>query len=187
MLEEKSEAVENTYEFELDTQADEELVLESGENDYIDEDGQKAHTENDGGQSNSAELLEEIEHLRSEINSLKNDISRREAEFERMNSECHEFSMLFPDVSLKNVSDSVWEQVKKGMPLSAAYAYEERKRNLEKMRSQSINARNSEKSTGRLVGDDNGGYFSPSEVKAMDRNQIKANYSKIIDSMSHWN
>ncbi len=187
MLEEISEIVENTAEVELDTNVYDELASESDENYHIDEDGQEADTQNAEGKSNSAELLEEIEHLRSEINALKEDISRREVEFERMNSECHEFSMLFPDVSLQNVSDSVWEQVKKGIPLSAAYAYDERKRNLERTRSQSINARNSEKSTGRLVGDDNGGYFSPSEVKAMDRNQIKANYSKIIDSMSHWN
>ena len=51
---------------------------------------------------------ERAERLAGELASLKESIENERAENRRMMGEYSEFSELFPDVSLKSVSESVW-------------------------------------------------------------------------------
>lgn len=50
-----------------------------------------------------------------------------------------------------------------------------------------INARNAEQSSGAVTNTSDSGYFSPSEVRKMSSDEVKKNYSMIIESMKKWN
>ena len=49
-----------------------------------------------------------------------------------------------------------------------------------------INEKNRERSFAVKKNFSSDSYFSPTEVKEMSPAEVKANYNKIIDSMSHW-
>jgi hypothetical protein len=42
-------------------------------------------------------------------------------------------------------------------------------------------------STGSLGKDTTESFFTPNEVRAMSRSEIRKNYSKILESMKKWN
>lgn len=50
-----------------------------------------------------------------------------------------------------------------------------------------INARNAEQSSGAVTNTTDSGYFSPTEVRKMSSDEVKKNYSMIIESMKKWN
>ena len=50
-----------------------------------------------------------------------------------------------------------------------------------------INARNAEQSAGAVTNTTDSGYFSPTEVRKMSPDEVKKNYSMIIESMKKWN
>ena len=52
---------------------------------------------------------------------------------------------------------------------------------------EAINARNAEQSSGAVTNTSDSGYFSPSEVRKMSSDEVKKNYSMIIESMKKWN
>ena len=133
---------------------------------------------------------DELEDLRKEIEDLRGELSRREALDEsnkRMLRECEEFKEYFPDAELSSVPDEVWERVKGGLPLSAAYALFARRIEMQKSRVEQINRKNREMSAGSVRNGGDEGYYSPAEVKAMTPDQVRANYTDIIESMRHWN
>ena len=103
-----------------------------------------------------------------------------------MMSEYSEFSQMFPDVSLESVNESVWDDVKKGIPLAAAYALYDKKNELASRAAATVNEKNSAVSTGAVSGAGCDEYYSPSEVRAMSRGEVRANFDKIMSSMKKW-
>lgn len=131
--------------------------------------------------------LEEIDRLQREIVSLREALAKKEAEETRALSELEEFGRLFPSVSVKNLPDEVLSSLGKGIPLAAAYALYEKKSEMARLSAEAINRANAKKSAGRAGTDTAGEYFSPDEVRAMSQKQVRANYTRIRESMKHWN
>lgn len=130
--------------------------------------------------------LTDVLVLRAEIDSLKRELEESRAFYARLDVECAEFSSLYPDVSITSLPDVVWQSVKKGVPLSAAYALEVRRAEVKAQKARTVNRENSEMSSGALGNDNRNDFFSPSQVRSMSASEVRANYSKIIESMSKW-
>lgn len=131
----------------------------------------------------------ELERMRAELEELRGELARRDALEEgnrRMMRECEEFGEYFPEVELSAVPDEVWESVKGGLPLAASYALYARREELQKLRADELNQRNRMMSAGSVSKGGEEKYYSPSEVKAMTREQVRSNYSEIVESMRHW-
>ena len=128
----------------------------------------------------------EIAYLKAELDTLKKELAESRAFYSRLEGECSEFSELYPDVRLSSLPDSIWQSVRSGVPLAAAYALEERRAAIKALHAQRINGENRNMSSGSLSPDSRNDYFSPSEVKAMSAAEVRANYTKIISSMSKW-
>lgn len=126
-----------------------------------------------------------MEALETELANLKAELARRNEESEKIERECSEFYELYPDVPLGSLPDGVWDAVKNGVPIAAAYALSERKRLLRQQKAEQSNRENQKRSTGSLSGTDNS-FFSPTEVRAMSPTEVRANYKKIMMSMQKW-
>ena len=129
---------------------------------------------------------EEVSLLKAEIERLRASISRQEEVQKRVMREMEEFSGLFPAVSIREVPESVWQDVGLGIPLSAAYALYERKNRMEKIRAEEVNRQNAERSAGRAGLHTGNEYYSPDEVRSMSSAEIRANLGKIRESMKKW-
>lgn len=169
---------------------------ESGENeatpDAVGEAEEEGSEKADGSDKKTAEaellgaLMDEIKALRTELDNVRAEAGERAAQYERMNAEYAEFSSLFPDVTLAAVPQSVWNEVGRGVPLAAAYALESRRAAIQRQNADAVNRKNSDASLGALESRADSGFYSPDEVRAMSRGEVRANYSKIIESMKHW-
>ena len=136
------------------------------------------------------EELDELSLLKSEIDSLRQELrarDEREQANSRMLNELTEFSEYFPDVDIHNIPNEVWEQVKNGTSIAAAFALNLRKMELEKKKVSDFNDKNRRMSAGSLLGGEGEKYYSPAEVKRMTPAQVKSHYDDIIESMRHWN
>ena len=125
--------------------------------------------------------------LRKELEALKIELEEKKKTFERMSREIGEFSEIFPERSVSSIPDSVWESVKAGIPLAAAYALYERKNAVRADTASRINERNGSVSTGSVGRAGTENFYTPDEVRAMSRSEVRKNYSKIIESMKKWN
>lgn len=130
--------------------------------------------------------VNELSMLKSEIERLRGQLEEQQKSFMRMSCEVAEFSELFPGQSLASLPGEVWEGVKRGIPLAAAYAYESVRRERMAALAAEVNAKNSECSTGPVDGRGNSDFFTPTEVRLMSANEVRNNYKKIIDSMKLW-
>ena len=135
----------------------------------------------------SEEEESETALLRRELDSLRRELEEKRNAFERMSRDIGEFSELFPEKNINSIPDSVWESVKSGIPLAAAYALYERKNTIRQDMARRANEENSVRATGSIGRDSTENFFTPDEVRAMSRAEIKSNYSKIIESMKKWN
>lgn len=133
------------------------------------------------------ESKEDLEALRAELLTLRNELAEKKATLERMSKEIGEFSEIFPEKSVNSIPDSVWESVKAGIPLAAAYALYERKNAVRSDTAAKINERNNSFSTGAVGRSSIENFYTPDEVRAMSRSEVRKNYSKIIESMKKWN
>lgn len=136
-----------------------------------------------------AEARECIDALRSEIERLQGEVARLEELKRAQNrilAEIGDFVALFPDTPIETIPDTVWESVKGGAPLAAAFALYEKRMVAEAKRIAEINAKNAKRSPGAAGKDTAGEYFSPEDVRRMSRAEVHANYSKIKDSMKKW-
>lgn len=136
------------------------------------------------------EPIDELALLKSELENLKQELrarDEREALQSRMIREIKEFQDYFPEVDIKGVSDEIWDQVKRGASLSAAFALDLRKAELERKKVSDFNEKNRRMSAGSLMNGDEEKYYSPSEVKKMTPAQVKLHYDDIVESMRHWN
>ena len=124
--------------------------------------------------------------LKNEIAELKAQLDDSRGVYDKLSADCSEFAELYPDVALSSIPDSVWSSVKNGIPLAAAYALAERRAALALEKADGINSKNKALSTGTMGRSKSEEYFSPAEVKAMSASEVRANYTKIINSMSKW-
>ena len=130
---------------------------------------------------------ETIEELKKQIADLKEMIRIRTEEQERLTREIGEFSELFPEKTLEDIPESIWQDVRRGIPLAAAYALLEKKKQLETEKAYNVNKRNARLSAGMVGVGTSSEYFTPDEVRAMSRSEVRENYAKIIESMKKWN
>ncbi|MBE6538493.1 MAG: hypothetical protein E7671_03405 [Ruminococcaceae bacterium] len=128
----------------------------------------------------------ELETLRRKNAELTSELEERKKLTQRLEGEIGEFSELFPDVSLSEVPSEVWDEVKRGIPLTASYSKHERKRILNEKKASEINNSARELSSGAL-GKSEEYYYTPDEVRKMSAAEVKKNYSHIISSMKRWN
>ena len=135
----------------------------------------------------SPDEKDELELLRTELGTLRQEIEEKKKVFERMSREIGEFSEIFPERSVSDIPDSVWESVKGGIPLAAAYALYERKNALRADTASRINERNGSTTTGPVGRASTENFYTPDEVRKMTRAEVKQNYSKILESMKKWN
>ncbi len=128
---------------------------------------------------------EEISALRADVARLQAELQAQRAAFDRMSRECAEFAQLYPGQSISSIPRQVWGSVGDGVPLAAAYAlYCVKKERREQLALQ-VNQHNRETSGGDVSGGSNR-FLSPGEVRKMSAEQVRENYSKIIDSMKLW-
>ena len=133
---------------------------------------------------------DELALLKKELEGLKNELAERdrlERMSERMNSELAEFRECFPNSTLEEIPDEIWEKVKRGASLPAEYSLYVIKAENERRRISSVNERNRKMSAGAIGFAEGEKYFSPEEVKKMSPAQVKKHYDDIIESMRHWN
>ena len=133
----------------------------------------------------SAESSPDVEVLRARILELEETIAQREALVDRMTRECEEFERYFPEASLRQVPLEVWSRVQAGIPLAAAYALYERGVRNQRLAAREQNARN-EAYLPSAPAPAESRYFSPAQVRAMSRREVRENYDRIFESMRHW-
>lgn len=127
----------------------------------------------------------ELERLRGELRQLREEMAAKQEFFARLEGECAEFCALYPEASISEVSDGVWQDVQRGLPLAAAYALAERRRIMTEKLAAQTNDENRRRSSGALEATDPD-YFSPAEVRAMSQAEVRTNYQKIMRSMQKW-
>ncbi len=164
---------ELNVEFSADVSADEAEILP--EDTVI--------TEETVFEENAEETVEESSHASSAENEARFEALLK---YEQTVKEYKEFSELFPEASIDSLPDSVTSDVRAGVPLAAAYALYRYRREANEAKAAAANEKNKERSFAVKSNDATDSYFSPAEVKEMSPSEVKANYSKIIDSMSHW-
>ncbi len=126
-----------------------------------------------------------IAFLQAELSRMQAALAEKDAFYTRVSQECSEFSALFPDTPLSDLPDCVWESVKNGVPIAAAYALERHRHAMAEARAEQALQRNRERSAG-AVGQPEDEYFSPAEVRAMSQAEVRRNYQKIMLSMQKW-
>lgn len=127
-----------------------------------------------------------LEQLRDELKHLREEIREREDFYGRVGREYEEFRTLYPGVSLSDLPDGVWKDVKCGIPIAAAYALAEQRRQRLAEQADAVNRTNAARSSGSLSGTDPE-IFTSAEVRAMSRDEVRRNYQKIMNSMKKWN
>ncbi len=160
----------------------------------IDEDAQKLEEQIELEEINNEkedpptpqEQIEILEATISELEAKLSSLEDKNAAQARVMEELGDFSALFPDVSIDSIPESIWDDVKNGASLPAAYALYEKRYANEQKRIAAINAQNASRSAGRIGSDTASEYFSPEDVRKMSRAEVHANYSKIKESMKKW-
>lgn len=133
---------------------------------------------------------EELERLKSQISSLREELTALEEmkkHSERVLSEVNEFTMLFPEKSIDALPEEVWDQVRCGNSLAASFALYEKKRAYNEEKAMGVNKKNANLSAGMAGMNTSSEYFTMEQVRAMSRAEVKQNYSKIRESMKRWN
>ncbi len=144
------------------------------------------HSDPDHSAPAQADPEEQLRQLRDELRQLRAELAQQDALLSRMGAECEEFYALYPQTPISSLPDNVWDDVKQGIPLAAAYALAERRRAYTQALADSTNKQNVKCSSGALSSTENE-YFSPAEVRAMTQAEVRANYQKIMRSMQKWN
>jgi hypothetical protein len=129
------------------------------------------------------ELHQELTNLRAELEAYKAAAAKQEA----VANQLEEFYELFPNISVKSIPDEVWNDVKNGNSLAAAYSIYEKRITDAANRIKLINAQNAEKSAGAAGKNSIQEFFSADDVRKMSPSEVRANYAKIRRSMEKWN
>ncbi|MBO7310737.1 MAG: hypothetical protein J6U86_05025 [Clostridia bacterium] len=125
----------------------------------------------------------EIARLNEEIRILNQRLTQKQERESLMGIQIEEFTRDFPEVDLKSIPEEVFDGMRSGNSLASSYA-------LYKIRADRIseqNQKNAYRSSGRIGKSAASEYFSADEVRKMSPSEVKANYTKIIESMKKWN
>ena len=137
--------------------------------------------------SSEVSEADELDALRTRVAELQKELEKSQQETSKTVNQIKELYSLFPDANVNALPDTVWQSVSEGNSLAAAYALQlcREKQKADEIRS--VNKKNAALSAG-LAGDAaRGEYFTPSEVRAMSQSEVRANYTKILESMKRWN
>lgn len=129
----------------------------------------------------------EISALREKIRELNERLEAQAAESQKISEQLGEFYDVFPNADVRSLPESVWESVRAGNSLAASYALYRQRVYQRTEAAKAVNERNVGNSSGLVGMGAEKEYFSPDEVRSMSRGEVKANYSKIIESMKKWN
>ena len=135
------------------------------------------------------ETIETVESLKQTVKELQDELSAYKTAAlrqEAITKQINEFSELFPTISLGSIPDEVWENVRQGNSLAAAYSVYERRIYEAKRRIDEINVQNAKSSAGAVGKDANQEFFSADDVRKMSPSEVRANYAKIRRSMEKW-
>ena len=138
--------------------------------------------------SDSTPQKGELDELRSELMQLRQELNQshaRLAQMEHIERQYAEFCELYPNVSIASLSEEVWKSVGDGTPLAAAFALAEHRKSISLKMATDSNADNRARSAGAVKNAESV-EFSPSEVRAMSSQEVRANLSKIMRSMQKW-
>ena len=182
----ENDIAENTVETPLeDTPCEEKSFTKESSTEVPNENDIPLPSEMEEAPANERELT--AEEMLKELKALREELLEKRKVFEKMSRDISEFEEIYPDKKVNEIPDSVWESVKSGIPLAAAYALYERKNAFRADVAKSINVANSSLSTGSIGREVTENFYTPDEVRAMSRAEVKRNYSKIIESMKKWN
>ena len=134
--------------------------------------------------------LPSVEELNARIASLTKELEAyKSAEAERAHiaKQLDEFSELFPEISVRSIPDEVWDSVKEGNSLAAAYSVYERRITEAARRIELINAQNAKQAAGAAGKNVTPEFFSADDVRKMSPSEVRVNYAKIRRSMEKWN
>lgn len=120
--------------------------------------------------------------LRAEADALRAELA---AERE-MAAQMREFCTLYPETPAETIPDSVWDRVRAGVPLAAAYALHERRAACERQAAAAAQAEARVRSGGAVGGGSGETFFTPAEVRAMSADEVRSNYHGILASMKRW-
>ena len=123
--------------------------------------------------------------LREEVNLLREALGHERERAARADCEQAEFRELYPEADVSALPDDVWEQVRRGVPLAAAYALSERRKLRLQEKADLQSRENRRRSFGKIEKEKNS-YFSPDEVRAMTPAEVRLNYQAILSSMQKW-
>lgn len=138
--------------------------------------------------SDSTHQKSELDELRGQLMQLRQELDERNAkltQMERIEQQYIEFSALYPDTPITSLPEEVWQGVKDGNSLAAAFALAEHRLALSKKKICQSNADNRARSAGAVKSAESI-EFSPAEVRAMTSAEVRANLSKIMRSMQKW-
>ena len=129
-----------------------------------------------GSEKTAQEYIDEIKRLSDLL-----------AEKERSESEALLFKELFPGIDKENIPDSVKAEAdEKGLPLIAAYAIYERRRQLAVAAAEAHNRINAGRSSGSLGKSDNfGEALSIEQIRAMSPTEVRKHYKQIMKTLSN--
>ncbi len=121
---------------------------------------------------------DELSDLRARLRAAEAALSERDGRETRLRGEFEDFMREFPDVPLGEIGAEVFEQMKAGVPLAAAYALSlhRKKRSVPSPHG----------TWQRVGGGSEEGLFSPAEVRAMTPMEVRQHYPRIMESMKHW-
>lgn len=125
---------------------------------------------------------DELAALRTEAETLRAELAAER----RVSVELREFCTLYPETPTEAIPDAVWDKVKGGIPLAAAYALHERRQLCAKQAAEAAQAATRARSSGAVEGGRGEMPYTPAEVKAMSPEEVRRNYTAIIASMKRW-
>ena len=181
--------MEEADETDLPMEEADEIALSAGEADETDLSAEEANEPAPPelpSDNSPTDMAQELARLREQVTSLRETLASQKAAYQRAGAEYAEFFTLFPAVSLSALPDDVWQSVQKGVPLAAAYALEERRAAVQAEKAQKVNQINREKSSGALNPTGNSDNFSLAEVRDMTPDEVRANFDKIMESVTQW-
>lgn len=123
-----------------------------------------------------------LDALRAEAEALRAELAAER----RVSEELREFCALYPETPATAIPDAVWEKVKGGIPLAAAYALHERRQLCTRQAAEAAQADGRVRSAGAVEGGAAEMPYTPAEVRAMSPEEVRRNYSTIIASMKRW-
>ena len=147
----------------------------------------------EGGQAQEPTAVEEdaLGRLVRELSELRALVEARQTEREEPTEPpwqptlTDEFRTLYPALAESDIPDAVWDEVRGGLPLAAAYALWERREQVRRSTAEQVNRKNASGAWGRAdtAAED---FLSPDEVRSMSPREVRENYARIMESMKHW-